>query len=556
MQYIRAIKNNLFSPIEVKVREATCSDPWSASSTQMSEIAAATKDHLQYPQLIGMLWKRLTDHKNYMHVQKALILVEYLLRYGSERFVRDCVNRKEDIYKLRRYQFLNEDNVDVTKDVRKKARTIYDLLESPEALKQEREKASRLRTVKDSHYSNDTYNTDKAPEPEEPQEQQPQPKQRAPSSKPRASSTDPYDYYSNTSRVLTAEEERAARKSSQANPDDNPFDNEPVNDPFGDKPAQQADAGDAEKPKKKKKKATDPTKKKKKKAAAAEEAPAPADDDFDNAFQDNKPNVARQPSGNDAVLAAALGQGVVATPSYQARASQSSGAIDPVDLLTGEFQAANTGGSWENTFQGDDDNKNTEQGQVQWMDQADSESEQEEEPEAKAAADPWGLVNIDNINANKQKEDAKKKSSATKKGKTMNELLKEKPSVSMGTAIPGFESTDPFAGSGHAPAPTQGVSGAHDIFFSNQPMNAPAPSYGMPFPQAYPQAAPGYGQPSPYGQPQQYGQPSPYGFPGAAAPNPYPGYGAPTGYGAPAPAPAGRAKPAPSTNAFDAFGFP
>lgn len=53
-----------------------------------------------------MLWKRLTDVEHVMHVQKALIVVEYLLRYGSERFINDAKRRSRDIAALQKYKVI------------------------------------------------------------------------------------------------------------------------------------------------------------------------------------------------------------------------------------------------------------------------------------------------------------------------------------------------------------------------------------------------------------------------------------------------------------------
>lgn len=60
-----------YEPIEKLVREATSNDPWGAKSTLMAEIALATNDHTQYNKLFAMLWKRLNDDANVLHVQKV-----------------------------------------------------------------------------------------------------------------------------------------------------------------------------------------------------------------------------------------------------------------------------------------------------------------------------------------------------------------------------------------------------------------------------------------------------------------------------------------------------
>ena len=71
---------------QVKVREATSNDPWGPSSTMMSEIADLTYNVVAFTEIMQMIWKRLNDHgKNWRHVYKALVLLEYLIKTGSEK---------------------------------------------------------------------------------------------------------------------------------------------------------------------------------------------------------------------------------------------------------------------------------------------------------------------------------------------------------------------------------------------------------------------------------------------------------------------------------------
>ena len=80
---------NVITVDQVKVREATSNDPWGPSSTQMSEIADLTYNMVAFSEIMQMIWKRLNDHgKNWRHVYKALVLLEYLIKTGSEK-VRD-----------------------------------------------------------------------------------------------------------------------------------------------------------------------------------------------------------------------------------------------------------------------------------------------------------------------------------------------------------------------------------------------------------------------------------------------------------------------------------
>jgi hypothetical protein len=50
-----------------------------------------------FSEIMQMIWKRLNDHgKNWRHVYKALVLLEYLIKTGSEK-----VDKKNIIAKLK-----------------------------------------------------------------------------------------------------------------------------------------------------------------------------------------------------------------------------------------------------------------------------------------------------------------------------------------------------------------------------------------------------------------------------------------------------------------------
>ena len=108
---------------QVKVREATSNDPWGPSSTQMSEIAGEDShtSHLPSPphhsilfnpicadltynmvafsEIMQMIWKRLNDHgKNWRHVYKAMVLLEYLIKTGSEKVRGEKKEAEESLF--------------------------------------------------------------------------------------------------------------------------------------------------------------------------------------------------------------------------------------------------------------------------------------------------------------------------------------------------------------------------------------------------------------------------------------------------------------------------
>ena len=45
-----------------------------------------TYNMVAFSEIMQMIWKRLNDHgKNWRHVYKALVLLEYLIKTGSEK---------------------------------------------------------------------------------------------------------------------------------------------------------------------------------------------------------------------------------------------------------------------------------------------------------------------------------------------------------------------------------------------------------------------------------------------------------------------------------------
>lgn len=66
-----------------------------------------------YAEIMSMLWRRLNDHgKNWRHVYKSLVVLEYLVKNGSERVVRQCVDNLFSIQTLKDFQFLDKDGKD------------------------------------------------------------------------------------------------------------------------------------------------------------------------------------------------------------------------------------------------------------------------------------------------------------------------------------------------------------------------------------------------------------------------------------------------------------
>lgn len=137
---------NNYSPAEVKVREATSNDPWGPSSSLMSDVADLTYNVVAFSEIMTMIWKRINDHgKNWRHVYKALVLLDYIIKTGSERVAQQCKENIFAIQTLKDFQFYDKDGKDQGLNVREKSKAMVSLLKDDERLKTERERALKAK---------------------------------------------------------------------------------------------------------------------------------------------------------------------------------------------------------------------------------------------------------------------------------------------------------------------------------------------------------------------------------------------------------------------------
>ncbi|XP_062999309.1 epsin-2 [Elgaria multicarinata webbii] len=144
----RQMKNivNNYSEAEIKVREATSNDPWGPSSSLMTEIADLTYNVVAFSEIMSMIWKRLNDHgKNWRHVYKALTLLDYLMKTGSERVAQQCKENIFAIQTLKDFQYIDRDGKDQGINVREKSKQMVSLLKDDERLKAERAQALKTK---------------------------------------------------------------------------------------------------------------------------------------------------------------------------------------------------------------------------------------------------------------------------------------------------------------------------------------------------------------------------------------------------------------------------
>lgn len=134
-----------YSDIESKVREATNDDPWGPSGQLMGEIAKSTFMYEQFPEVMNMLWSRMLkdNKKNWRRVYKALLLLAYLIRNGSERVVTSAREHIYDLRSLENYNFIDENGKDQGINVRQKVKEMVEFIQDDDRLREERKKAKK-----------------------------------------------------------------------------------------------------------------------------------------------------------------------------------------------------------------------------------------------------------------------------------------------------------------------------------------------------------------------------------------------------------------------------
>jgi len=94
------------------------------------------------------LWARITEKKegkNWRNVYKGLLLLDYLLKNGSEKVVSETRARIYDLKQLGRFEYIDSTGVDRGLSVKERTKQIIDLAHDTERLKEERKNAKRNR---------------------------------------------------------------------------------------------------------------------------------------------------------------------------------------------------------------------------------------------------------------------------------------------------------------------------------------------------------------------------------------------------------------------------
>ncbi|KAH9932729.1 ENTH-domain-containing protein [Epithele typhae] len=138
-------KNVVFnvSEMEGKVRDATNDEPWGASSTLMQDIAQGTFNFQNFNEIMPAIYARFMEKeaRQWRQIYKALQLLEYLVKNGSERVVDDARSHVGTIKMLRNFYYVDEKGKDQGINVRNRSKELVELLGDVEKIRGERRKA-------------------------------------------------------------------------------------------------------------------------------------------------------------------------------------------------------------------------------------------------------------------------------------------------------------------------------------------------------------------------------------------------------------------------------
>lgn len=113
----------------------------------MQELAQHTFTYEHFPEVMGMLWRRMLQDNayNWRRSYKSLLVLSYLITNGSERVVTSAREHIYDLRRLENYTFIDEMGKDQGINVRHKAKSLIDMIQDDEKVRMERKKAKQFK---------------------------------------------------------------------------------------------------------------------------------------------------------------------------------------------------------------------------------------------------------------------------------------------------------------------------------------------------------------------------------------------------------------------------
>ena len=111
----------------------------------MQDIASCTFTYEAFPEVMGMLWKRMLhdERTNWRRIYKSLLLLDYLVKNGSERVVTSAREHVYDLRSLENYTHVDQNGKDQGINIRHKVTDMLEFIQDDDRLREERKKAKK-----------------------------------------------------------------------------------------------------------------------------------------------------------------------------------------------------------------------------------------------------------------------------------------------------------------------------------------------------------------------------------------------------------------------------
>ena len=136
--------------MEKQVKEATSNANWGVAVSLKNSIADGTHDYQQFREIMGVLWKRMSDKNgtNWRIVYKSLDLLMHCIKFGHDRVVEDVRDHQIVLRPLSDFHYFDpQTGNDRGRGIRTLTKQILDLLKDTQALNKLRNDA-RVQRVK------------------------------------------------------------------------------------------------------------------------------------------------------------------------------------------------------------------------------------------------------------------------------------------------------------------------------------------------------------------------------------------------------------------------
>ncbi|KAI9705296.1 MAG: Epsin-3, clathrin recruitment and traffic between the Golgi and endosome [Bogoriella megaspora] len=146
---VRKVQNAVmnYTEMEAKVREATNNEPWGCSTSTMQEIANGTYNYQLLNEIMPMIYKRFTEKaaEEWRQIYKALQLLEFLIKNGSERVIDDARSHLSLLKMLRQFHYIDQNGKDQGINIRNRSKELAELLSDVDRIRAERKKSRATR---------------------------------------------------------------------------------------------------------------------------------------------------------------------------------------------------------------------------------------------------------------------------------------------------------------------------------------------------------------------------------------------------------------------------